>query len=110
VGGAIAPGASAVFDLGRRGVRSRTSACPRLLRCRESDGKFYSYTVPNVPALGSVLFAVTARVQSVALRTSVNFCSPVNAEQVVPCSKQFVHDWKECSFAHEGETARRRHP
>ena len=30
--------------------------------------------------------------------------------QVVPCSKQFVHDWKECSFAHEGETARRRHP
>jgi len=31
-------------------------------------------------------------------------------EQVVPCSKQFVHDWKECSFAHEGETARRRHP
>jgi hypothetical protein len=53
---------------------------------------------------------VTARVQSVAMRTSVDFCSSVNAEQVVPCSKQFVHDWKECSFAHEGETARRRHP
>ena len=34
----------------------------------------------------------------------------VRVVQVVPCSKQFVHDWKECSFAHEGETARRRHP
>ena len=36
--------------------------------------------------------------------------SVVAGGQVVPCSKQFVHDWKECSFAHEGETARRRHP
>jgi len=30
--------------------------------------------------------------------------------KVVHCSKQFVHDWKECPYAHEGETARRRHP
>jgi hypothetical protein len=26
--------------------------------------------------------------------------------KVVHCSKQFVHDWKECPYAHEGETAR----
>eukprot|EP00291_Cryptomonas_curvata_P026716 CAMPEP_0172166510 /NCGR_PEP_ID=MMETSP1050-20130122/9024_1 /TAXON_ID=233186 /ORGANISM="Cryptomonas curvata, Strain CCAP979/52" /LENGTH=578 /DNA_ID=CAMNT_0012837133 /DNA_START=511 /DNA_END=2247 /DNA_ORIENTATION=- len=30
--------------------------------------------------------------------------------KVEKCSKQFVHDWKECPYAHEGETARRRHP
>jgi hypothetical protein len=26
--------------------------------------------------------------------------------KVAMCSKQFVHDWKECPYAHEGETAR----
>ena len=97
--------------LGRRGVRSRTSACPRLSgKRREKRDSQMCLMCLQRPALASVLVVVPARVQSVALRTSVDLCPSVNAEQVVPCSKQFVHDWKECSFAHEGETARRRHP
>mmetsp|Transcript_12668 Transcript_12668/g.35039 ORF Transcript_12668/g.35039 Transcript_12668/m.35039 type:complete len:263 (+) Transcript_12668:269-1057(+) len=39
---------------------------------------------------------------------SVNFA--MYRFKVEKCSKQFVHDWKECPFAHEGETARRRNP
>jgi hypothetical protein len=30
--------------------------------------------------------------------------------KVAQCSKQFVHDWKECPYRHDGETAGRRHP